>query len=618
MLPNQAQTPSVAGEPQAPPGYRIVRRIGQGGMGEVYLAVQTDSDRQVAMKFRRYDTMATQEMSSIRFARESALHGQLRHPNIVAVYDGGTLDDCEYFVMEYIEGRSLRECMVPGKPLGVSLTRSLVRSVTDALSYLHQREVIHRDLKPENVLIDQQGTIKLADFGIAAYRAEIGQLTATGAWLGTPNYMAPEQRHRLPMDERADQFSFAVVLYEALTGRCPLGSFKAPSQVNGRLSRQVDSVLTRALQQDPDDRFGTVQEFADALEIALNSPGLVKMVSAGAAMTGGGALALALVAWTDGTWIPSQLLHLGSPPSTATRSTGETANQTSPVAVSGSFQPEAKHTTADFVRIADQHEKDGRNHEAIRNYTRAIAMSPQDAAIRMARAHVLWKVMLHEEALADLEEAKRLAPEFVGPRTQIGLIRIQHGEYQAAKGILDEEIRLHPQAAEAYAHRGRAQHRLGDLDAALDDLNRAIAIDSHCGEAFHFRALVFQDRRLGRYGEALADFKASVQCTPDNPFAYALLASFLCTCPQRQFRDGPAALRHATRACELSDWKEPQSLRALAAAHAETENLAEAIQWCERALDCAPLQEQKSLQKQRDAYKARLAALSKPGEVLPP
>ncbi|MBC8351612.1 MAG: protein kinase [Planctomycetes bacterium] len=250
-------------------GYEILERIGCGGNGEVYLARQLSLNRRVAIKFLRPVSAAEKSGQFARFERESLLLADLTCPNIITVFDRGVTNGQPYLVTEYVEGCTLRDYLQSARPMGLERVRSVLRSVTQAVNYLHDRDILHRDLKPENVFVDQQGNVKVGDLGIATMCADLGAVTQSGQFLGSIDYMAPEQRHRLPVDLRADEFALAAIAYEMLTGHKPLGSFEPPSTLNSQLSEEVDAVILRGLQREPDDRFRTVAEFSKQLDKSL-------------------------------------------------------------------------------------------------------------------------------------------------------------------------------------------------------------------------------------------------------------------------------------------------------------------------------------------------------------
>jgi formylglycine-generating enzyme required for sulfatase activity len=254
------------------PGYEILRPIGRGGMGDVFLARQLSLGRLVALKLLSISPGTDAAERSARFRREAELMARVHHPNIVSVHDFGSVDGRPYLVMEYVEGGDLRRQMVPGRAMPVHQVRPLVSPVTQALACLHAHGILHRDLKPENILMHHEVTPMLSDFGLAVLDSDAGVLTQADQALGTLGYVAPEQQYRLGVDERTDQYSMAALLYELLTGHRPLGILKPPSRLNPALGPDVDAVLLRALQEDPDDRYPTVQEFGETLERALSLP----------------------------------------------------------------------------------------------------------------------------------------------------------------------------------------------------------------------------------------------------------------------------------------------------------------------------------------------------------
>ena len=265
---NRMEDPST--QPPSIPGFEILRPIGRGGMGEVFLARQISLDRPVAIKLLHPVYQSLSDERLVRFRREAELMARVNHPNVLTVFDLGQVSGRPYLVMGYAEGGDLRRLMRPGVPMPADRARALIEPVGRALACLHRNSILHRDLKPENVLLDDDGRPLVADFGIAVLRGGAGALTGTGIGLGTPGYIAPEQQYRLKVDERADQYSLAALSYELLTGQVPLGVPRPPSTINPALPRTVDAVLLRALADDPDDRFADVSAFLQALDSAFS------------------------------------------------------------------------------------------------------------------------------------------------------------------------------------------------------------------------------------------------------------------------------------------------------------------------------------------------------------
>ena len=198
--------------------YRIVEKIGAGGMGEVYLAEDTQLDRKVALKFLPIH-LCQDEDCRVRFKREAQAAAKLDHPNIIPVYEVGEFQGRPYFAMAHIEGQSLKE-FSSGKELSVEQILELAIQICEGLQAAHDKGIIHRDIKPSNILIDSHGRARIVDFGLASVAGK-DQLTKTGSTLGTIGYMSPEQVRGQEIDQRSDIFSLGVVLYELITRRNP-------------------------------------------------------------------------------------------------------------------------------------------------------------------------------------------------------------------------------------------------------------------------------------------------------------------------------------------------------------------------------------------------------------
>jgi len=254
------------------PGYDMLEVLGRGGMGEVWRARQKSLGREVAIKLLPPKSARDPE-SIVRFEKEATALASLSHPNIIQIIDRGIVGEHYYLVMEYVEGRPLRELMNCGE-ITFRQALKLALQICAGIEYAHQKQIIHRDLKPENILIDSQGHAKVADFGLAGIGNSDTRLnlTATAVAMGTMNYMAPEQRRDAKnVDGRADIYSLGVMLYEMLTGEIPIGRFKLPSERLPQLDPRVDALISRALEPDPHARYPRVATLASELEEILGS-----------------------------------------------------------------------------------------------------------------------------------------------------------------------------------------------------------------------------------------------------------------------------------------------------------------------------------------------------------
>jgi serine/threonine-protein kinase len=260
--------------------YRVERKLGSGGMADVYLAEDEELGRKVALKVLN-ERHANDEQFIERFKREARNAAGLNHPHIVRVYDRGEVNGTYYIAMEYLDGPTLKELLVRKGPTPPLTAIKFAREILSALSEAHKHQIVHRDIKPHNVIVSPDWNVKVADFGIA--RSGASQMTEAGSIVGTAQYLSPEQARGKPVDQRSDLYSLGVVLYEMLTGKVPFTGDAAveiamkhlsvvpepPSKLRPEVSHDLDAVVMRALAKDPDDRYSSAEEMdADLARVA--------------------------------------------------------------------------------------------------------------------------------------------------------------------------------------------------------------------------------------------------------------------------------------------------------------------------------------------------------------
>jgi serine/threonine-protein kinase len=267
--------------------YKIVRELGRGAMGVVYHAIDPNIGRPVAIKTIHFGgNRKPEEIERMRerLFREARSAGMLSHPGIVTIYDVEQQGDLAYIAMEYVDGPTLDHVLSEPEPLDSTRMFSILGQTAVALDYAHSKGIVHRDIKPANIMLSEDGTSKIADFGIAKITAA-ENLTMTGSIVGTPHYMSPEQVQGQPVDGRSDMFSLAVIAYEMLTGEKPYTGehlttvvYKIvaeepvlPHRLNPSLSTAIENVLRKALSKKPDARYRNCQEFVESLEKACSA-----------------------------------------------------------------------------------------------------------------------------------------------------------------------------------------------------------------------------------------------------------------------------------------------------------------------------------------------------------
>src|SRR4051812_36416553 len=260
--------------------YVIKRKLGSGGMADVYLAEDQELGRRVALKLLD-DRHASDEQFVERFRREAQSAAGLNHPNIVSIFDRGRAEGTYYIAMEFLDGRTLKELLIRNGPTPIPIAIDYARQILSALSFAHRHGIVHRDIKPHNIVVGPDGRLKVTDFGIA--RSGASQMTEAGSIVGTAQYLSPEQARGAPVDPRSDLYSLGIVMYEMLTGSVPFTGDapveiamkhlsavpESPSRTRDEVGPDLDAVVMRALAKDPDHRYASAEEMdADLARVA--------------------------------------------------------------------------------------------------------------------------------------------------------------------------------------------------------------------------------------------------------------------------------------------------------------------------------------------------------------
>lgn len=301
--PSSASPPQASAMSQQVGDFKIIKKLGQGGMGEVFLAHQTSLDRQVALKVmaKQY---SSQETFVKRFIREAQTMAKLDHPHIVRGYAVGEHEGCLYLAMELIKGKSMQDWMQSQGKLSVPDALHIAIRVADALQHAHDINLIHRDIKPDNILVTDKGIVKVSDLGLAKDTDEDNSMTQSGTGLGTPYYMPPEQaRNAKYVDARSDIYALGGTLYHFLTGKLPYngesavqlimakekGTFTRARSVNNEIPERLDLMIDKMLAKDPKHRYQSCTELLnDLLSLKLDAPYLSFVSGAAEAAQSGG------------------------------------------------------------------------------------------------------------------------------------------------------------------------------------------------------------------------------------------------------------------------------------------------------------------------------------------
>ena len=519
--------------------YAITGRLGQGGMGEVWLARDTTLERLVALKtLPAGDTDAA--IRKERFFREARAASALNHPNIITIYEINSDQGVDFIAMEYVDGRTLGAILHQGA-LPIDLVQRYASQIAEAVGRAHRAGIVHRDLKPGNIMVTSDGLVKVLDFGLAKVsRAEDSgandaateaALTSAGSTVGTLGYMSPEQAIGDHVDARSDVFSFGVILYEMLAGRRPFAGktltevlrelhFSEPPALDS-LRHDVPPLLrgivARTLEKKPDDRFPNMSEVAVALDGGIPGDAPTMATAAPARRVAAsstrsiGRLAIAGIA---------MLVFAGLVGGAAWRSRAPAATS-APAAPAATDSTGAYELTQSAAALLARQDREGNADRAVGLLERALTQDPKSA---IAHAHLANAYLRRQTATADAkwlrlarESAERaigLNGDLAAARSAMGFVHLQSGERAEAQAEFRRAVDLDP--INPLPHMGlamnlAAENRDSEAEAAF---RKAVELGPAEWRARgEYAAFLY---RRARYDEAVASWEAALKITPDN------------------------------------------------------------------------------------------------------
>jgi tetratricopeptide (TPR) repeat protein len=537
--------------------YELLEQVGRGGMGVVYRAVDPAIGRIVAIKTIPLDDAAGEQSSElrVRLLRESQAGGQLSHPNIVAVHDVSEQGNTAYIVMEFVVGRTLDQALAnDSSPRATAEALRIVQECATALDYAHSRGVVHRDIKPANIMLQTDGAVKIADFGIAK-ASQFTALTRSSVLVGSPHYMAPEQWRGEAVTGQVDQYALASVAYAMLTGRRPfendtMASLAAKTMyeeppaattLNRALHTAVDNVFRKALAKTPAARYQTCTQFAGALRGACEATAILSpppsvparrktnwlaaviIVVVLAALAGGALLyqrnsaaQYEITYWTSvkdsksratfddylrrypqgqfADLAKSRLEELKSAQPPATKPVTSPTEIKIPAKVNPTKTPEKAHRDPVPPRVSPPPKPE-----------------PIPAGDLYVQADALSKHGAYAEAVPLFTRAIQNKPDY---RTYFGRAGAYQHLEQLPQAIADysEAIKLNPDSFMPYHERAVCEARLKDDDRAFDDYNKALSLAPGYAFSLNGRGVIYLHRK--QYQKAVPDFNDAIRLNP--------------------------------------------------------------------------------------------------------
>jgi tetratricopeptide (TPR) repeat protein len=512
--------------------YTIIERIGSGGMGVVYKAIDTELDTGVALKLIQ-PALTGMPAFVERFRREVKITRQITHPNICRVHDIGRAGDVLYLSMEWIEGETLQQLLKKAGVLREARALEITEKIAMALEAAHKAGIVHRDLKPANIMVSERGNVRVLDFGLAL-SDEGGDLTGGGLLLGTPNYMAPEQRNREKLDGRADIYALGLILHEMLTGRRLNKGDESEGDIT-TVSPLIRPVVDRMTAADREDRYADAGELRHAILELLDRTGIEQAsqvtreipVSRNGApwwVLGLGSLAVAAVAIFLFWWFTRPSL----PPPCAN------ADAELFYEKGMGYLREWSETVASMKN-------------AVGRFNLGLVEDPQCVKLMAGMAEANWllfrrerSVMWRESAEEWISKGTAIDPDLPELRNAVAVGYIIDGKYEEAVAELEQAIEDRPGLAMAWANLGEAYSYLGEHRKGLEAVRKAVDLNPGSHRMHIYMGLFHQN--IGEYAEATGHYVRATEMKPDSWMAWSNLgASYLY---RGMFEEAVDALEH--------------------------------------------------------------------------
>ncbi|MCA8925616.1 MAG: tetratricopeptide repeat protein, partial [Planctomycetes bacterium] len=513
--------------------YTVLEEVARGGQGVVYRARDAQG-RAVALKLL-LAYRAQNAHSRRRFETEVQALSRLHHPHVVSILGAGEHEGCPWLALDYVDGETLGERLRRG-PLPIHEAIRVAQQLAQALSYVHACGVLHRDLKPDNALLRGRDAL-LTDFGLALDdQSSVSRITATGVFLGTPGYWAPEQARgeTHAHGPALDVYGLGALLYACLTGRAPVQAASVgeylraievetpppPRTLRPEVPRWLSELCMRCLALAPAAR-PTAEEVARSLLLAGGPVSVARGRGVAAWLLGAGALALAvgvyLAASSGPEGGPRASPNPGVAPATGASEPRPEDEASGPAPSPGdpSGAAEARRLTEEGMRKTEA----GRNAEALEDYDRALQLDPENPLAYCNRGASKAGLGRHAEAIEDYDRALQLDPTIALAYCNRGVSKRSLGRHAEALEDFDRALELDPQDPNAYVNRGLSKADLGRDEDAIEDYDRALRLDPQDAGAYANRGV--SNDHLGRKAEALEDFDRALRLDPQDAAAYA-------------------------------------------------------------------------------------------------